>query len=103
MHGFINIAGRRFLRDYGHLSPQELAARCLADANNNLDWAHWLARSRARGGKLRVTNLAIKNLRKRAKSRWAGMLQRCENPRNTSYQDYGGRGIGICARWRNFE
>jgi len=103
MHGFINTAGRRFLRGYGHLSPQELAVRCLADADNKVDWAHWLARSRARGGKLRVTNVAIRNLRKRAYTRWAGMLQRCFNPSNTCYCDYGGRGITVCERWRKFE
>jgi hypothetical protein len=103
MHGFINTAGRRFLRSYGHLSPQELAARCLADADNNLYWAHWLARSRARGGKLRVTNVTIKNLRKRAYTRWAGMLQRCCNPNATAYCNYGGRGITVCERWRKFE
>src|SRR5262249_39186201 len=103
MHGFINTAGRRFLRGYGHLSPQELAARCLTDADHNIHWAHWLARSRARGRKLRVTNVAIKNLRKRAYTRWGGMLQRCLNPKNTHYHDYGGRGIGVCSRWLEFE
>jgi hypothetical protein len=103
MHGFINTAGRRFLRGYGHLSPQELAARCLADADNNVYWAHMLARSRARGGKLRLTNLAIKNLRKRAYVRWGSMLQRCFNPNASGYCDYGARGITVCERWLKFE
>ncbi len=31
---------------------------------------------------------------------WDSMIQRCENPRSTSYGDYGARGIKICARWR---
>jgi hypothetical protein len=31
---------------------------------------------------------------------WIGMVQRCENPRATSYRHYGGRGIRVCARWR---
>lgn len=30
---------------------------------------------------------------------WSGMLARCNNPRNTRYADYGGRGIGVCERW----
>jgi len=30
------------------------------------------------------------------------MLQRCENPRNSSYKDYGGRGITVCKVWHNF-
>ena len=27
------------------------------------------------------------------------MRQRCENPNNQAYGDYGGRGITICKRW----
>lgn len=27
------------------------------------------------------------------------MIQRCRNPNNPSYPDYGGRGIRVCARW----
>lgn len=30
---------------------------------------------------------------------WSNMKQRCTNPNNTSYKDYGGRGITICKRW----
>jgi hypothetical protein len=29
------------------------------------------------------------------------MIQRCENPSNPAYKNYGGRGITICERWRN--
>jgi hypothetical protein len=99
----IDIAGRRFLRGYSHLAPQALAARCLADAGNNVYWAHWLARSRARGGKLRLTNVAIGNLKKRAYVRWGSMLQRCFNPNASGYCNYGQRGITVCERWRKFE
>lgn len=31
---------------------------------------------------------------------WAGMIQRCTNPRNSSWSNYGGRGISVCERWR---
>ena len=31
------------------------------------------------------------------------MLQRCENPKNQKYGDYGGRGIKVCRRWLKFE
>ena len=34
---------------------------------------------------------------------WAQMLQRCNNPRNSAYEHYGGRGIRVCERWRSFE
>ena len=28
------------------------------------------------------------------------MVQRCQNPKNPSYRNYGGRGIYVCDRWR---
>ena len=32
---------------------------------------------------------------------WIEMKLRCENPNNSVYSDYGGRGIKVCDRWRN--
>lgn len=35
---------------------------------------------------------------------WCAMIQRCTNPKKIDYENYGGRGITICERWRdNFE
>jgi hypothetical protein len=34
---------------------------------------------------------------------WAHMHQRCSNPTDHSYPDYGGRGIQVCARWQSLE
>ena len=31
---------------------------------------------------------------------WSNMIQRCTNPNNTKYKDYGARGIQVCERWR---
>ncbi len=31
---------------------------------------------------------------------WHAMIARCETPSATSYADYGGRGIRVCAGWR---
>ena len=35
-------------------------------------------------------------------SAWMMMRQRCENPNNHAYRNYGGRGIKVCARWSSF-
>jgi len=32
---------------------------------------------------------------------WASMLQRCENPNDKRYKDYGGRGITVCDEWHD--
>lgn len=34
---------------------------------------------------------------------WIDMRQRCNNPKNARYADYGGRGIKVCQRWDSFE
>lgn len=33
---------------------------------------------------------------------WHCILQRCYNPKNKRYDSYGGKGISVCSRWRNF-
>lgn len=32
---------------------------------------------------------------------WCGMVDRCHREANPRYADYGGRGIRVCAEWRN--
>ena len=34
---------------------------------------------------------------------WSGMRTRCYNPNMKSFERYGGRGIGICEEWQNYE
>lgn len=38
----------------------------------------------------------------RTYSRWRGMISRCYDSGNTAYRKYGGRGITVCERWRDF-
>lgn len=33
---------------------------------------------------------------------WWGIKQRCYNPKNSKWHDYGGRGIRMCKRWGEF-
>ena len=35
--------------------------------------------------------------------KWKAMMQRCYNPNNPSFDDYGGRGIRVCERWHEFQ
>ncbi len=34
---------------------------------------------------------------------WVVMKQRCNNPNDRSYENYGGRGISYCKKWETFE
>lgn len=34
---------------------------------------------------------------------WWSMRRRCENPKQKSYERYGGRGITVCERWQSYE
>jgi hypothetical protein len=34
---------------------------------------------------------------------WLNMLNRCNNPSNTHYESYGGRGVSVCPEWASFE
>lgn len=34
---------------------------------------------------------------------WGSMIQRCCNPNNPRYPEWGGRGIKVCERWLSFE
>lgn len=33
---------------------------------------------------------------------WAGMKNRCLNPKNKDFKHYGGRGITVCDQWMTF-
>lgn len=34
---------------------------------------------------------------------WTGLRERCRNPANKDWPNYGGRGITVCERWEDFE
>jgi hypothetical protein len=34
---------------------------------------------------------------------WSDMRNRCQNPNNYAYKNYGGRGIQVCSRWESFQ
>lgn len=33
---------------------------------------------------------------------WSQMIARCTNPQHVGFADYGGRGVAVCQRWRDF-
>lgn len=47
-------------------------------------------------------NISMSNIEKPLYGLWRNMLNRCNNPNATHYADYGGRGIKVCERWRDY-
>ena len=33
---------------------------------------------------------------------WGNMIGRCQNPKSTSFKNYGARGIEVCTKWQTF-
>lgn len=115
MPAFVDLTGRRF----GRLA---VISRAPNDARNVVRW-HCECDcgetiSAYRGNLLRAKTTSCgcfftEQLRARVtthgktKSRtyrsWAAMIARCTNPSEPGYANYGGRGIGVCDRWRKFE
>lgn len=51
------------------------------------------------GRSIEEIDVADLSPRQRSHNRWLNMINRCTNPANRRYADYGGRGITICERW----
>lgn len=52
-----------------------------------------------RGKKYRKHGAAKKGAMTREYIAWNAMKQRCANPHNKEYPNYGGRGISVCSEW----
>ena len=61
-----------------------------------------LQRERAAIGQ-RTHNHTSEGKRSREYRSWESMLRRCLNPNSNNYDNYGGRGIGVCSKWFVFE
>lgn len=55
--------------------------------------------ARAQGVASRVHGGRVNGARTPEYATWFNMIQRCTNPRNSSYKNYGGRGITIYPQW----
>jgi len=74
---------------------------------------HWVQAAKVRGNyskqceKCQFKEYGFKPVHGKARSvmhyLWSSMRQRCNNPKNAKFNDYGRRGIKICERWNKFE
>lgn len=63
---------------------------------------HWSIWKRNGDPLLFKRNYEVHGLRKSIEyNSWNNMKDRCYNPKNDQYVDYGGRSIKVCQRWKN--
>lgn len=108
----LNLAGRRFSRlvvlALSDTAPRRWHCRCDCGVFRVVDASH------LRKAQVRSCGCLLRDARKAGHRRthgmsktreyeiWTQMLQRCDNPRSKSFESYGGRGISVCDRWRDF-
>jgi hypothetical protein len=84
--------------------------KCKCDCGNIcIINSKWLINGRTKSCGCYRQKLLVKRATKHGMSEtrfckiWYKMLQRCLNPNDAGYKDYGGRGITVCDRWLKFE
>lgn len=74
---------------------------CICDCGNKLITSG----NRIRSGKTKSCGCIVASQNKLSNSilhrRWRAMINRCYNPNNINYNNYGGRGIKVCDAWIN--
>lgn len=114
---FLDLTGRRF----GRLIVAERMSRinrgtrwdCLCDCGKHITvYAHNLAsgctsscgclQREARAARATHGQYRNNSVSPEIKA-WEKMRERCLNPKDISYKNYGGRGITVCKRWLSFD
>ena len=111
-----------FGKKYGRLTPVEFGprgsrkypmVRCLCECGNETLTAAMsvlvggakscgcLQKERLREANARRYEGTPRTSQTKEHVAWKSMIRRCVNPRDKSYMNYGGRGIGVCDRWKN--
>lgn len=88
--------GRRTVTDTGSL--RQGRTRSCGCYQNEVRASHAKAAGAVRGRQLTKHGHAGERLY----AVWKAMRQRCTNPHDRSYPDYGGRGIGVCEEWGDY-
>ena len=119
MSKVIDETGKRYgrlvvLRDAGRNLRQNVLWECQCDCGNKCVVEGGLLRSgnTKSCGCLRVDwpkeHLVTHGMNRKGRPHplyrvWTGMKTRCTNSNESSYKNYGGRGIAVCDEWQEFE
>lgn len=99
-----DIAGRRFGKLVAVKATRQrrfgcVVWECICDCGN----VCFVSNDKLNKGETKscgCDNISIKS--KRLHEVWRGMVQRCENPRNSNYRNYGAKGISVCDEWKHY-
>lgn len=105
-YNFIDISGQRFGKLVAIKQAQNLTGRtmwlCVCDCGSHKT----IRGDHLRNGKIRSCGCSTREFNsKHGRSRtptykcWQAMKDRCYNPNNAQYKDYGARGIFVCDEW----
>lgn len=105
-----NVYGRLKVLSYSHtIKGRGTFWDCICDCGNK----HLVNSARLRNGNtqscgcLGKEKLELRNKHglsgKKEYAVWASMLQRCNNPKDKKFSEYGGRGIQVLDGWEKFE
>ena len=114
----LNLKGQKFgrltiLKEAQNRQTNHVYWLCQCDCGNiisviagNLNRVHTqscgcLQKERARKAKTKHGH-AINGLETKTYITWKSMIQRCKNSQKQGYKYYGGKGIAVCKRWKNF-
>lgn len=104
-----NLIGKRFnqltvIRFNGRMNS-DTCWLCKCDCGNyTYATTQALKKGKKKGcGCLRGRNSKYKNPDKNIYKRWWHMINRCNNPKDISYKNYGARGIKVCIEWLNYD
>lgn len=105
--GRLTVTGRA--ENYTSKTGQEAVWRCRCKCGQEIEVRAGRLRSghtKSCGCLQRETAAARKATHQGSRSKlyrvWSSMKDRCNNPKNKRFKDYGGRGIWVCQEWRKF-
>lgn len=116
MGNLIDLTGQKFgrltiLEEVGKYKNGDRIVKCLCDCGNEVTvrLPHIKSGATVSCGCFHRETTADRNKKYTTRTHgesntrlyniWIHMKQRCQNPRDTNYRNYGGRGITVCREW----
>lgn len=110
MNKKIDLIGRKFgklkvIEEVSKRKKGQIVWKCLCDCGNihKVDGYSLRSNHTKSCGCIKIKRLTKHNMCKTTEYKtWTAMLQRCNNPKDKGFPDYGGRGISVSKRWLVF-